>query len=67
MVENEGKACFPLIYKVARKYLVIPGTSVPSEQVFSTAGQILSKRRNRLSDEHAADLLFIRENIRVKN
>ena len=35
---------------MARDFLAIPATSVPSEQVFSIAGQILTKRRSALSE-----------------
>lgn len=35
---------------MARDFLAIPATSVPSEQVFSIAGQILNKRRACLSE-----------------
>ena len=33
--KNVGKKQYPGIYKIACKYLCIPATSVPSEQVFS--------------------------------
>ena len=35
---------------MARDYLAIPATSVPSEQVFSVAGQILTKRRSAMTE-----------------
>ena len=35
---------------MARDFLAIPATSVPSEQIFSIAGQILTKRRSALSE-----------------
>lgn len=35
---------------MARDFLAIPATSVPSEQMFSIAGQILTKRRSALSE-----------------
>ncbi|KIK71581.1 hypothetical protein GYMLUDRAFT_122597, partial [Collybiopsis luxurians FD-317 M1] len=42
---------YPIIYKLAMDILPIQGTSVPSECVFSSAGETDTKRRNRLSPE----------------
>ena len=36
---------FPLLGKLARKYLCVPATSVPSERAFSTAGYIVNIKR----------------------
>ena len=60
---SEGKANFPLICKIAYKFLILQGTSVPSERVFSTAGTIISKKRNCLSDETASMLIFLNKNL----
>ncbi len=45
---NKNKDCFPNISKMAFDYITIPATSVPSEQVFSRAGDLITKKRNRL-------------------
>lgn len=57
-----GHYMYPHIWTVARKYLAIPATSVPSERVFSSAGTIISKKRASLSDDVAADLIMLRGN-----
>lgn len=44
---------------MANRYLTIPATSVPSERLFSRAGNILNELRNRLTGEHLQQLLFL--------
>jgi len=44
------KTQYPILSKIARDYICIPATSVPSEQAFSKSGELISKRRNRLGD-----------------
>jgi hypothetical protein len=42
---------FPIVAEIARDHLAIPATSAPSECVFSSGGDIITKKRNRLSGE----------------
>lgn len=60
---ENGRGQFPLLFNAAMKYLIIPASSIPSERVFSTAGQVLTKRRNRLSDESARMLICMHNNM----
>jgi len=50
---------FPKLYKLAMKYLVVPGTSVPSERLFNKAGETISNTRNRLTGSRVSKLLFL--------
>lgn len=54
---------YPRLSKLAKKYLMIPATSVPCERVFSKAGELVSDRRNRLSPKHVEQLLFLNANV----
>ena len=56
-----NKVQFPSLAKLARKYA--PPTSVPSERLFSTAGDLYDEKHNRLSPQHAEELLFIKTNL----
>ncbi|CAI6377428.1 unnamed protein product [Macrosiphum euphorbiae] len=57
---------FPVIAKLARKYLCIVATSVPSERLFSQAGQVVSQKRARLMPSRVNDLLFLNSFLRTE-
>ena len=57
------KGRFPNLAHIARKYLCVCGTSVPSERVFSTAGHIASRSRGRLLPQNVSKLLFLAKNM----
>ena len=64
--QENGKEQFPRVYQVAISVLPAPGTSVPSERVFSSAGTVISKLRSSLSDSTAGNLIFLKENLSKK-
>jgi len=53
---------FPTIARLARKYLAIPATSVTCERIFSDAGNIITKKRSRLTADIAVAMIFLHEN-----
>lgn len=53
---------YPSLAILAKKYLCIPATSVPSERVFSTAGDIVTAQRSQLKSEHVDRLIFLKKN-----
>lgn len=57
------KDAYPRLYKLFLRRLCIVATSVPSERTFSKAGQVLTERRNRLSGNKVAQMLFLHSNM----
>lgn len=51
---------------LARKHLIVPSTSVPSESTFSMASFIGRKERSRLIPENLCTLVFLRDKINDK-
>ena len=54
---------FPLLAKMAKKYLCVCATSVASERVFSLAGYIASNVRNCLKPSKIDQLTFLARNL----
>ena len=58
---NQGR--YPHLSKLAKQLLCIPGTSVPSERVFSVSGTITSPKRNCIKPENVDMLIFLNKNL----
>ena len=59
---KEHEKDFPRIALIAKKVLAVPATSVPSERIFSAAGLLVNKLRNRLSSALVDKIIFLNKN-----
>ncbi len=59
--DNESR--FPLLAKVAKKYICVCATSCASERVFSTMGNIVTPTRSHLKPEMVNMLSFLAKNM----
>ena len=59
---KENQHRFPLVSRVAKRYLTIPITSTPAERVFSTAGLTVTRLRSCLTPEHVNMLVYLNKN-----
>ncbi|KAI2657478.1 E3 SUMO-protein ligase ZBED1 [Labeo rohita] len=64
---GHNKEKYPTLAKLAKCYLCIPGTSTPSERLFSAAGCIASKKRASLNPDHVDMLTFLHSNSKFWN
>jgi len=53
---------FPTLAKLAKRYLYIPATSVPAEQVFPVAREIVNNKRASFKPENVNMLIFLNKN-----
>ena len=53
----------PLLSTMARKYLCVPGTLVPSERAFSTARNVVNAKHSCLLPENTNILTFLVQNL----
>ena len=59
------QSTFPTVAKLARKYLAVQASSAASKRLFS-GGNTITKKRNRLSGEMAADIIFLHDTLKYK-
>ncbi|XP_026112867.1 zinc finger BED domain-containing protein 4-like [Carassius auratus] len=57
---------FPHVAKAAQQHLCVPGTSVASERICSTAGDIVSAKHSRLAAENVDRLIFLQKNLKIQ-
>ena len=62
---SENEHIFPVVARLARRFLCIPATTIPAERVFSTMGNVLTIKRRRLLPRRAEMLCFLRENVSI--
>ena len=53
---------FPLLARIAQRWLCIPASSASSERAFSSCGSIVSCKRTQLQTEKVDMLLYIQRN-----
>ena len=56
---------YSILSKLAKHCLCVPATSVASERVFSTAGDIVTAQRACLSGDNINMLIFLTKNIKI--
>ncbi len=59
---NEKKEQFPVLARLARKYLAVSATSTASERLFSDAGNILTNKRTRMKPKLFKKIMFLKRN-----
>ena len=60
---KRNQVLFPLLSKVAARYLSSPPSSVESERTFSIGGNIVTNNRPRLTAKHTEQMIFLNSNL----
>lgn len=63
---GKSERLFPHLAKLARKYLAVQASCSAPDRLFSGVGLARKSQRNGLSDERAADIVFLHESMRHK-
>ncbi|KAL0226159.1 hypothetical protein P9112_013483 [Eukaryota sp. TZLM1-RC] len=65
--KNEDSKRYPILAKRTRSVLSVQATSIPSEQLFSSAGRTINERRAFLSDSSASALVGLKSLMKFYN
>jgi hypothetical protein len=60
---QKNSALYPHLSVYAKQRLAVSGTSVPSERVFSKAGELINAKRACLSSENVDRIIFLNKNM----
>jgi hypothetical protein len=63
LVRKENAHRFPVLSQLTKQLLAIPPTSAPNERIFSLAGRVVSKEKNRTGDEKVSKMIFVNYNL----
>ena len=64
MYFSDGRSAvhlFPWLGVLVRRVLAIPTTSAAHERLFSTAGNVMTKKRSRLTCDNMEELVYLHE------
>ena len=61
---KSNETIFPNLAKLAKCYLAVPAISMPTERVFSTAGDIVTATRSTLTSESVDKLVFLEKKLK---
>ena len=59
---RDHEKVLPCLAKLAKKVLTVPASSSKSERVFSTGGNFVTTKRNKIAPKIVDDLILIKEN-----
>jgi len=59
---HDQQKSFPVLSRLAKKYLAVSACSTSSERLFSDAGNILTSKRTRMSPKLFQKMLFLKKN-----
>nr|XP_022910666.1 zinc finger BED domain-containing protein 1-like [Onthophagus taurus] len=60
---HQRKHIYPNLFQIMKKRMCVMATSVPCERIFSKAGQIVSEKRERLTTNKIAQVVFLSYNL----
>ena len=60
---RDRRGSYPLMSRLARKYLSVQATSTPAERVMSAMGIVLEKKRQAMTGELFSEIMFLSDTV----